>query len=67
MPNSKGFFIRVDGQSIPVSEEVFLAYHQTKRRDRYFEQDIKAETPIRDAQGNVTGLAPSKEDYLRTL
>lgn len=67
MLNNKPFFIRVDGQSIPVSKEIYLAYYQSKRRDRYYEHNIKIETAIRDADGNVTGYAPSKEDSLERL
>ena len=67
MPDNKQCFIRVSGQRIPVDEDTFLEYHRSKRRDRYFEHDIKAETLIHDEDGNVTGLAPSKEDSLERL
>jgi DNA-directed RNA polymerase specialized sigma24 family protein len=67
MPDNKQFVIRVNGQRVPVGEEIFMAYHRSKRRDRYYERDIKTENPIRDEDGNLIGLAPSKEDSLERL
>ena len=60
----KQFFIRVGGQSVEVTQAVYLAYYRSKRRDRYFERDIKTETAIRDKDGNVIGYRPAKEDSL---
>ena len=65
--NGKQFFIGISGMQVEVTEEVYLVYYRSKRRDRYYECDIKIETPIRDKSGNVTGYAPSKEDSLDRL
>jgi len=62
--SNKPFFINVKGNRIAVTEEIYLAYYRSKRRDRYYERDIKSETAIRDKAGNITGYAPSKEDSL---
>lgn len=67
MTNNREFFIRVGRQLVPVTEEVYLAYYRSKRRERYFERDIKTETPVRDKTGAVTGYKPSKEDSLERL
>jgi len=67
MSNNKQFFIGVDGKQIEVTEEVYIAYYRSKRRDRYFERDIKTETAIRDKDGGIIGYAPSKEDSLDRL
>ena len=65
--DNKQFFIGIKGKRIAVTEEVYLAYYRSKRRERYFERDIKTETAIRDKGGNITGYAPSKEDSLDRL
>lgn len=64
MPKNKDFFVRVNGQLISVTEEVYLAYYRSKRRDRYYERDIKTETAVRDKNGNIIGNKPAKEDSL---
>ena len=65
--NDNQFFIGINGQRVAVSEEIYLAYYRSKRRDRYYEQDIKTETAIRDKNGRVIGYAPGKEDSLERL
>lgn len=65
--DSKQFFISVNGKRVEVTEEVYLTYYRSKRRERYFEQDIKIETPVRDKDANIIGYAPSKEDSLERL
>ncbi len=67
MKTNEDYFIRVKGRRVPVSREVYLAYHRSKRRERYFTHDIKAETPIRDKDGAVVGYRPSREDSLERL
>jgi len=65
--NKKQFYIGVNGKQVEVTEEVYLAYYRSKRRDRYFERDIKTERAIRDNAGNIVGYAPSKEDSLERI
>ena len=67
MSENKQFFVSVNGKQEPVTEEVYLAYYRSKRRERYFERDIKTESAIRDADGNITGYKPAKEDSLERL
>jgi RNA polymerase sigma factor (sigma-70 family) len=38
MPENKHYFIRVDGELTPVTEELYRAYHQMARRERYLEE-----------------------------
>ena len=64
---NKQFFIGINGKQVEVTEEVYLVYYRSKRRDRYYEHDIKTHTAIRDKAGIVTGYAPSKEDSLDRL
>ena len=62
--NEKPYYINVKGTLVEVTKEVYLAYYRSKRRDRYFEHDIKTETAIYDKGGHITGYRPSKEDSL---
>jgi len=67
MSENKQFYISLGGQRIPVTEEVYLAYYRSKRRERYYERDIKTESAVRDGDGNITGYRPAKEDSLERL
>jgi len=61
------FFISIDGQRIAVTKEVYLTYYRSKRRERYYEHDIKIERAIYDDAGNISGYMPPKEDSLERL
>ena len=67
MSENKQFYIHADGQRVPVTEEVYLAYYRSKRRERYFERDVKTESAVRDGDGNIIGYKPAKEDSLERL
>ena len=67
MSENKQFFIRVRGRSVPVTEELYLKYYRSKRRDRYYEHDIKIERAVYDRDGKITGYRPAKEDSLDRL
>jgi ATP-dependent DNA helicase DinG len=72
MTRQKEFFVHIDGQRISVTEEVYLAYYRSKRRDRYLrshyenERDIKMKAILKDLLkpvatidlAEVTGLTP---------
>ena len=60
--DKKAYYIGAGGTQTEVTKEVYLAYYRSKRRDRYFERDIKTGKPIRDKDGNVTGYTAAKED-----
>ena len=38
MSENKQFYIHADGQRVPVTEEVYLAYYKMRRRERYLEE-----------------------------
>ena len=38
MHENRRFFIRVNGNLVPVSEEVYRAYYQARRHERYLEE-----------------------------
>ena len=65
--NNKQLYINVNGKKIAVTEEIYLTYHRSKRRDRYFERDLKIERAIRNKAGKVICYAPAREDSLDRL
>jgi len=67
MSENKQLYIYANGQRVPVTEEVYLAYYRSIRRDRYYERDIKTENAVRDKDGNITGYNPAKEDSIDRL
>ena len=64
---SKEFYIGVRGVHVEVTEQVYLVYHRSKRRDRYYECDIKIERAVRDEFGDIIGYIHSKEYSLEKL
>ena len=67
MSENKQFFIKVGDERVQVTKEVYLTYYRSKRRERYFERDIKTESAVRDQDGNIIGYRPAKEDSLDRL
>jgi len=65
--DNEQFVIGIDGRQVEVTEEVYRVYYRSKRRDRYFERDIKIERAIYDENGFVIDYAPAKEDSLDRL
>ena len=63
----KKYRVNVKGTLVDVTKKVYLTYYRSKRRDKYYEHDIKIETPMKDNAGNIVGFAPSKEDSLDRL
>ena len=61
------FFISINGQRVEVTREVYLVYYRSKRRERYYEHDIKIERAIYDEHGDIVDYTPAKEDSLDRL
>lgn len=57
----------IDGHYIEVTNEVYTAYTKGQRKMKYFEKDLKVEHVLKDKNGNVTGVIPSREDSLERL
>ncbi len=36
-------YLYINGQAVPVSEQVYQAYHHYERKEEYFTYDLKAE------------------------
>lgn len=57
----------IDGHHIEVTNEVYTAYTKGQRKMKYFEKDLKVEHVLKDKNGNITGIIPSREDSLERL
>lgn len=53
--------IRINGQIIEVTDEVYAAYYKSKRRDRYYEQDIKVGRISLDSESEAVKFIEPKE------
>jgi hypothetical protein len=65
--NKEKYYIKVKRASVEVTKDIYLEYYRSKRRDRYFEHDLKAEVATYRKDGHVIGYKPSKEDSLDRL
>ena len=59
--------IWIRGQFIEVTDEVYTAYMKGDRKIRYFENDLKTERTVKDKDGNIKQIFPSREDSLDRL
>jgi len=64
---SKQRYICIDGHKIPVSKEVYQAYHKFARKERYFSEDLKQEQLLYDPERHIAILLPSREDSFERL
>ena len=48
MPEQR--FLYIEGEKIPVSEEIYKAYCQFARKERYFSEDLKREKLFYDSE-----------------
>lgn len=59
----KSYNIYINGQAVPVSEEVYRAYKHFERKEEYFTYDLKAERFSR----KTASFLPSREDSYERL
>jgi len=52
---------------VEITPEVLAVLRQSDRKMKYMEYDLKVETPIKDENGDVVGLLPSREDSYERL
>lgn len=65
--DSEKYFLYIDGQRIPVSEQVFKEYQYFERKERYFSVDLKIEGFICDQEAQTAKFTPSREDSYERL
>lgn len=57
----------IDGHFIEVTDEVYTAYVKGQRKMNYFEKDLKTERVIKEKDGSIKEIVPSREDSLNRL
>ena len=57
------YYLYIDGQAVPVSEQVYRAYQHYERKEEYFSYDLKTEK----FQKETATFLPSKEDSYERL
>lgn len=57
------YYLYIDGQAVPVSEQVYRAYRHYERKEEYFSHDLKTEK----FQKETATFLPSKEDSYERL
>ena len=60
-------YIKIQGEEVEVSEELYEEYYQMDRRRRYLEDDIKVGSSEIDPKTGRVIFKPSKEDSLQRL
>lgn len=61
------YYIRIDSEDIVVTEEVYKAYYNGRRKERYMAQDLKREHFTIDQQTGKVTIKPSREDSMERL
>ena len=64
MSEEKKHYIRVGKQLFTVSKRLYLYYYRSRRRIKYYEHDIKIDSPVCDGNGEIIGYKLSKETSL---
>ncbi len=64
---SKQRYLYVEGEKIPVSEEIYEVYYHFFRKERYFSEDLKREKLLYDSEQQIAVLLLSREDSYERL
>lgn len=57
------YYLYIDGQAVPVSEQVYRVYQHYERKEEYFSYDLKVEK----FQKETASFLPSREDSYERL
>ena len=57
----------INGDYIDVTDEIYTVYLKGQRKMSYFEKDLKSERVIKDKNGDIKKIIPSREDSLDRL
>lgn len=63
----KKYYLYIDGQTVPVTEQVYRAYHHYARKEEYFTYDMKTEKFSCDQEAQTAHFTPSREDSYERL
>lgn len=59
----RDYYLYIDGQAVPVSEQVYRVYQHYERKEEYFSYDLKTEK----FQKETATFLPSREDSYERL
>ena len=57
----------INGEYVDVTDEIYTAYLKGERKMSYFEKDLKSERVLKDKNGDIKKIIPSREDSLDRL
>ena len=57
------YYLYIDGQAVPVSEQIYRVYQHYERKEEYFSYDLKTEK----FQKDTASFLPSREDSYERL
>ena len=57
----------INGEYIDVTDEIYTVYFKGQRKMSYFEKDLKSERVVKDKNGDIKKIIPSREDSLDRL
>lgn len=57
----------INGEYVDVTDEIYTVYLKGQRKMSYFEKDLKSERVIKDKNGDIKKIIPSREDSLDRL
>lgn len=57
----------INDEYIDVTDEIYTVYFKGQRKMSYFEKDLKSERVIKDKNGDIKKIIPSREDSLDRL
>ena len=63
----KKYYLYIDRQAVPVSEQVYRTYHHYGRKEEYFTYDLKTEKFSCDQKAQTATFTPSREDSYERL
>ena len=63
----KKYYLYIDGQAVPVSEQVFRASRHHGRKEEYFTYDLKTEKFSCNQETQTARFTPSREDSYERL
>ena len=60
-------YLYIDGQAVPVTEEVYRAYWHYTAKEDYFTRQLKTERFLADQDTQTAAFTPSREDSYERL
>ena len=63
----KKFIVKIANEQVEVTKEVYLSYYGGERKQRYFENDLKANRVLLDKDNRVKQYVPAREVSLEYL